>query len=102
MAGRVLAVALVLLASPDRGRAADDCGLDDGWATPPAAKPGEVLVVDAPAVVRRELAGRQIQGALTGKTVYLSAGHGWTWVASLASWRTQRGTTHGIVEDLVS
>ncbi|MBK7860250.1 MAG: N-acetylmuramoyl-L-alanine amidase [Archangiaceae bacterium] len=41
-------------------------------------------------------------GALAGKTIYLSPGHGFTWEAGLSGWRTQRGTTHQIVEDLVS
>ncbi len=42
------------------------------------------------------------QGALTGRVVYVSAGHGFTWNASLNAWRTQRGNTNDIVEDLVS
>jgi len=37
-------------------------------------------------------------GALAGKTVYLSAGHGWYYNGS--AWTTQRGNTVGIVEDL--
>ncbi len=37
-------------------------------------------------------------GALAGKTVYLSAGHGWYDTGS--DWTTQRGNTEGIVEDL--
>ncbi|MGD1994957.1 MAG: fibronectin type III domain-containing protein, partial [Anaerolineae bacterium] len=32
----------------------------------------------------------QPQGALTGKTVYVSAGHGWLWNSTLADWRVQR------------
>lgn len=36
--------------------------------------------------------------ALSGKTVYLSAGHGWYWSQSY-SWKTQRGNTLGLVED---
>ena len=39
-------------------------------------------------------------GFLTGKSVYLSPGHGWTWTGS--GWTTQRGTSHGIVEDLAN
>ncbi|HSA32535.1 MAG TPA: N-acetylmuramoyl-L-alanine amidase [bacterium] len=39
-------------------------------------------------------------GALTGKTVYLSAGHGWYYYADQDRWITQRGNTVGIVEDL--
>jgi len=32
----------------------------------------------------------QPQGALSGRTVYVSAGHGWVWNANVNSWRTQR------------
>ncbi len=42
-------------------------------------------------------------GALAGKTVYLSAGHGWHWGedfgTGLARWYTQRGVYQDIVED---
>lgn len=41
-------------------------------------------------------------GALAGKTVYVSAGHGWIWDANLGRWRTQRGNTHALVEDFIS
>jgi N-acetylmuramoyl-L-alanine amidase len=43
-------------------------------------------------------------GALSGKSVYLSAGHGFTWtnISGTFFWRTQRGNTNEIVEDLVS
>ena len=40
-------------------------------------------------------------GALAGKTVYVSAGHGWTYNTDLG-WRTQRPNTHGLVEDFIS
>ena len=44
------------------------------------------------------------QGALAGKVIYLSPGHGFTWETGVTpnSWMTQRGTTNEIVEDLVS
>jgi N-acetylmuramoyl-L-alanine amidase len=32
----------------------------------------------------------QPQGALSGKTVYVSAGHGWQWNYYVSAWRTQR------------
>lgn len=41
-------------------------------------------------------------GALAGKTVYVSAGHGWTWRDTSQAWRTQRGNTHDLVEDFIS
>ncbi|MGC9520559.1 MAG: N-acetylmuramoyl-L-alanine amidase [Anaerolineae bacterium] len=36
-------------------------------------------------------------GSLAGKTVYLSAGHGWFWNGS--QWRTQRPPYQGLIED---
>ena len=41
----------------------------------------------------------QPQGALSGKAVWLSAGHGWYWSESLNRWTTQRGNNYGLVED---
>ncbi len=57
---------------------------------------------DAPAFLRlrADRTAGPVQGILSGKTVYLSAGHGLTWTS--VGWRTQRGNTNGIVEDLVS
>ena len=44
--------------------------------------------------------GKQPTGSLTGKTVFASAGHGWTWDTTTSLWYTQRPYTHGIVEDM--
>lgn len=55
--------------------------------------------------VRRSIVaavGARRRGALSGKVVYISAGHGFTWDPSLGRWVTQRGNTNDIVEDLVS
>ena len=41
-------------------------------------------------------------GALSGKTIYLSPGHGFYRSSPLGRWATQRGNTNGVVEDLVS
>jgi N-acetylmuramoyl-L-alanine amidase len=95
----------------------DDCGLEPPGSVPRPPVPtkafeGWVLPGD-PAVVRRERQTPRIgfpgarlgnPGPLAGKTVYLSAGHGFTWTQALTppSWRTQRGNTNAIVEDLVS
>jgi uncharacterized lipoprotein YddW (UPF0748 family) len=38
-------------------------------------------------------------GALRGKAVWLSAGHGWYWSETLNRWNTQRPNCFGIVED---
>ncbi|HEY5927784.1 MAG TPA: fibronectin type III domain-containing protein [Kofleriaceae bacterium] len=72
-----------------------------GPAQPVAQKPGRYLgdVGDRPAMVRTRQ-GRATTGALAGKTVYLSAGHGWHYSAN--AWRTQRGNTHDLVEDFIT
>ncbi len=44
-------------------------------------------------------AGRQPAGSLTGRLVFASAGHGWTWDTTTSLWYTQRPVTHGMVED---
>ena len=43
-------------------------------------------------------ANAQIQGSLTGRIVYMSAGHGWTFNSS-GFWYTQRGVSFQMVED---
>lgn len=44
-------------------------------------------------------ASAQITGGLTGRIVYTSAGHGWTYHNSSDAWYTQRGDNNEIVED---
>ncbi len=46
----------------------------------------------------KDVTSLSAQGALVGKSIYLSPGHGWYWTGS--RWTTQRGNTYGIVEDL--
>ncbi len=41
---------------------------------------------------------RKSEGMLSGKTVFISPGHGWTY--HNGNWITQRGNTFGIVEDI--
>jgi N-acetylmuramoyl-L-alanine amidase len=98
-----------------------DCGLEPPGAVYvplESAKPYEVTPWSAsePPLVRRELrdadgtrsglAGlpqtRTRGGALSGKTVYLSPGHGFYRNGMLARWATQRGNTNDVVEDLIS
>ncbi|HTD87260.1 MAG TPA: hypothetical protein VK850_11850 [Candidatus Binatia bacterium] len=43
-------------------------------------------------------ANAQIQGSLTGRIVYMSAGHGWTFNSS-GFWYTQRGVSFEMIED---
>ncbi len=40
-----------------------------------------------------------IAGALSGKTLFVSAGHGWVYSTSASGWVTQRGITQGMRED---
>ena len=63
-------------------------------APPPPPPPGTVS--------REGWTGQPDTGALIGRSVYVSAGHGWYWSDVLGRWATQRGNTHDIVEDLVN
>ena len=40
-----------------------------------------------------------VQGALSGKTLFVSAGHGWTYHTTNSSWATQRDINQGMRED---
>ena len=40
-----------------------------------------------------------IQGALSGKTLFVSAGHGWTYHTTGSGWATQRDVSQGMRED---
>lgn len=42
----------------------------------------------------------QPSGALSGKTIFLSQGHGWYYSSTVGRWATQRGNTYNIIEDL--
>ncbi|MFZ5445953.1 MAG: N-acetylmuramoyl-L-alanine amidase [Myxococcota bacterium] len=114
---RALAL-LVLVSLPALAQESwiDDCGLEPPGSVPVVPlepKPWEPnLVPESPALVRVERPALRIGGlpaasvrgvgALANKVVYLSPGHGFTWEAGLGAWRTQRGNTNNIVEDLVS
>jgi uncharacterized protein (TIGR03382 family) len=99
--------------------APQDCGLEPPGAVYvplPGPRSYEASLEDAATLplVRRELRDgthgaasglpqtRMRGGALSGKTVYLSPGHGFYRSSPLARWATQRGNTNDIVEDLVS
>lgn len=62
--------------------------------SPAAQEPVQTTLAGQPPVFGQ---GKPV-GALTGKTVFLSAGHGW-YYHSTYGWLTQRGNTYGIVED---
>ncbi len=118
---RALAVLAALSATGAlAGEWVDDCGLQPPGSVPLvplAPRRGEraVRADESPLVTRvatshaRRLGsptgGLTGRGALAGKTIYLSPGHGFTWTdlgAAGFDWRTQRPTTNAIVEDLVS
>jgi N-acetylmuramoyl-L-alanine amidase len=71
-------------------------------AGPPPARPGERAAETRAPFLQRGVGRLGETGALSGKTVYVSAGHGWVWDSSLGRWRTQRGNTHDLVEDFIS
>ena len=113
----MLSLLAASLLAADPSSWAEDCGLEPPGSYVPSAvapKPYEPQwYPQDPPIVRSErrsaartsstpTASFKEQGALTGKVIYLSAGHGFTWEAGLNGWRTQRGNTHEIVEDLVS
>ncbi len=96
----------------------EDCGLEPPGTPkglPVPAKPFErrVTAQTAPLVRREDPAptnarafglpsSRSRQGALSGKTVYLSPGHGLIYVDALGGYGSQRPNTNTIVEDIVS
>ncbi|MEW5740756.1 MAG: N-acetylmuramoyl-L-alanine amidase, partial [Myxococcota bacterium] len=115
-----LALVLLVLSSQALAQTPwmEDCGLEPPGSVPfvpVPAKPWEpTITASTPPVVRRVESVPRIGGvptsnltnvgALSGKTVYLSPGHGFTWtdISGTYYWRTQRGNTNQIVEDLVS
>lgn len=74
---------------------------------PPLNKPAELARASGEPLAPLSVSGQppaysrpQAQGFLSGKAIYLSAGHGWYWYAPGNRWQTQRGNTNGLVEDL--
>lgn len=115
---RPLAVALLLVSSLAAAQESwvEDCGLQPPGSVPFVPLPLKdwepQLTADSPPLVRLDRPEHRIGGtpaatvrgvgALANKVVYLSPGHGFTWDSANAAWRTQRGTTNAVVEDLVS
>ncbi|MCR9162773.1 MAG: N-acetylmuramoyl-L-alanine amidase [Nannocystaceae bacterium] len=96
---------LSLLAPADAFSSAHACGLEPPHAqsTRPLEQkpnPAPTGASARPFVMRGEPQADRPAGILSGKTVYVSAGHGW--VRTDFGWRTQRGNTNDIVEDFVS
>ncbi|WP_414639243.1 N-acetylmuramoyl-L-alanine amidase [Archangium sp.] len=100
------------------GSFSQDCGLEPPGAVyvplpGPRSHETRWLPSEPPLVRREERAGsvsalsgmpqtRIRTGALSGKTIYLSPGHGFYRSSPLGRWATQRGNTNDVVEDLVS
>src|SRR5438132_13353529 len=70
-----------------------------GMSTAPVVR--KVVVESVPGVLAPAAAHLRA-GVLSGKTVYVSAGHGFYMDTALNRWATQRPNTNGIVEDLVA
>ncbi|NBD10802.1 golvesin C-terminal-like domain-containing protein [Corallococcus silvisoli] len=94
----------------------DDLGLEPPGvqylpAPGPRAHEQRRLSSSEPPVVRRESRGAKAagvpqsrlgEGALSGKVIYLSPGHGFYRDAGLKRWATQRPNSWGVVEDFIS
>ncbi|MBA3817729.1 MAG: N-acetylmuramoyl-L-alanine amidase [Deltaproteobacteria bacterium] len=85
------------VASPSHG---DGPALRGAVERPVAEKPGRFVGVPTQPPIQRVRQGQRTSGTLAGKTVYVSAGHGWMFTAG--AWRTQRGNTHNLVEDFIT
>lgn len=64
-------------------------------ARPPAPAPMFPLQRKGPPL----LIARQPRGILSGKIIYINAGHGWT-ASTSGTWSTQRGNNNELIEDL--
>ncbi len=55
-------------------------------------------------VVRNSVGGGRfpLNGALSGKTIIISPGHGWYYSSNTEEWHTQRGLVNGIIEDFTN
>ena len=119
---RTLGLALACLAGATLPAGADvsrqdDCGLEPPGRHDPAPpvpeKAGAVSRTVTPAGpflrrVRPRAAtprlgptGNHSEGVLSGKTVYVSPGHGFLWTPQ-SGWYTQRANTNNLIEDLIS
>ncbi|TVR50053.1 MAG: hypothetical protein EA425_10695 [Puniceicoccaceae bacterium] len=92
----------VLLVSLRHGESGEwvpvDRALGSGRLPPPPGRSDALGPVIAPAGFPVETP-RERPGALAGASVHVSPGHGWYYSSNLGRWATQRGNTHGIIED---
>lgn len=100
----VTLTSLVWLAPPASAphEAACGAGLPDTALAPIPNKPGASRGFDPQLGFMSRASGPLAfgEGALAGKAVYVSAGHGLYWTGS--SWNTQRNSYDGIIEDMVA
>ncbi len=76
----------------------------DHFLPPPVSVPQKESELEEPDPLRgtgQPPAGGQGQpaGFLSGRSVFLSPGHGWYYSSTLGRWATQRGNTHNLIED---
>jgi MYXO-CTERM domain-containing protein len=96
-----LAVVAALAARPDASPSPGDGPAAAGKVQRPVTdKPGGFVGPALRPPLEHIRQGRRTSGTLAGKTVYLSAGHGWYFTGG--AWRTQRGNTHDLVEDFIT
>ncbi len=79
--------------------AATDDYREPDTSDPIESKPLSDLTRDTPPAPPGSI-GYQPRGALTDKVVFTMAGHGWTYDADRMIYYTQRGLSHGVVEDI--
>ncbi|MEJ7601318.1 MAG: N-acetylmuramoyl-L-alanine amidase [Kofleriaceae bacterium] len=91
--GRIALFALVIFT----GRSVASPSDGDGPLAPIAGVAAKARPFAGPATTAAVVART---GTLAGKTVYVSAGHGWFFTEG--AWRTQRGNTHDLVEDFIT
>lgn len=65
---------------------------------PPVPVKEGIKTIVTESLVPEKLYGN-IEGSLSGKTVYVSPGHGWVYDTDSLTWGTQRGVTQGMRED---
>jgi len=97
IAAMAFVVAPPVQASPSPGDGPESM---DRYAPVPEKPGANRATFDRPAITAPTAGGRVSAGSLSGKTVYVSAGHGWNF--SLDAWRTQRGNTFDLVEDFIT
>ena len=79
----------------------------DELASPPSPVPAKPWEAGVPAPAAKGAQPgwsppHRPEGALSGKSVFVSQSHGWYYDADAGEWITQRGTTNDLVEDFIN